>query len=102
MVRCASALSRNGQRDFEQAVEDDERPGRPYQNDIGDTVVRSIERQLHSSSPEIGKALYSPRTTILRVLDNIGLHFFAPGEYTTLCPMSRTPIGASFRTTCWM
>jgi hypothetical protein len=57
--------------------EDDERPGRRPQNDLGDAVFRFLEKQPHSSSREISKALSSPRTTILRVLDDLGLPFFA-------------------------
>jgi DNA-binding IclR family transcriptional regulator len=49
----------------------------PPQNDLGDAVLRFLEKQPHSSSREISKALYSPRTTILRVLDDLGLRFFA-------------------------
>jgi hypothetical protein len=59
-------------------VEDDERPGRPPQNDLGDAVLRFLGRQPRSSSREINRTLYSPRTTILRVLDDLGLHFVAP------------------------
>jgi hypothetical protein len=59
-------------------IEDDETPGRPVQNDLGDAVLRFLEKQPHSSSREIRKALYSPRTTILRVLDDFGLRFSAP------------------------
>jgi hypothetical protein len=59
-------------------VEDDERPGRPAQNDLSDAVLRFLEKQPHSSSREISRALYSPRTTILRVLDDLGLPFFPP------------------------
>jgi hypothetical protein len=58
--------------------EDDERPGRCPQNDLRDAVLRFLEKQPHSSSREISKALYSRRTTILRVLDDLGLRFFAP------------------------
>jgi hypothetical protein len=48
-----------------ETVEDDERPGRIHENGLGDAVVRLLERQPHSSSHEISKALPSPRTTIL-------------------------------------
>jgi hypothetical protein len=61
-----------------ETVEDDESPGRPPQNGHGDAVLRFLEKQLHSSSREISKTLYWPRTTILRVLDDLELHFFAP------------------------
>jgi hypothetical protein len=60
-----------------ETVEDDERPGRPQQNDLGDAVLRFLEKQPHSSSREISKTLCSPRMTIPGVLDDPGLHFFA-------------------------
>jgi hypothetical protein len=60
-----------------ETVEDDERPGRPPQNDLGDAVFRFLEKQPHSSLREISKAVYSPRTTILPVLVDFGLRFFA-------------------------
>jgi hypothetical protein len=61
-----------------ETVKDDERPETPPQNDLGDAVFRFLEKQLHSSSGEISKAFFSPRMTILRVLDDLGLHFYAP------------------------
>jgi hypothetical protein len=61
-----------------ETVEDDEKPGRDPQNNLGDTVLRFFEKQPHSSSRKINDALYSPRTTILRVLDELGSRFFAP------------------------
>jgi hypothetical protein len=48
------------------------------QNDLGDVILRFLEKQPHSSSREISKAVRSPWMTILRVLDDIGLRFFAP------------------------
>jgi hypothetical protein len=60
-----------------ETAEDDERPGRHPHNDLGDAVLRFLEKQPHSSSCEISKALHSPRTTILRILDDLGLRFFA-------------------------
>jgi hypothetical protein len=60
-----------------ETVEDDERPERPPQNDLGDAVLRFLEKQPHSSSREICKAVFSPRTTLLRVLDDLGLRFCA-------------------------
>jgi hypothetical protein len=62
----------------QETVYDDERPGRPPQNDLSDAVLRFLEKQPHSSSREISKAKYSPRATIFRVADDLGLHFFAP------------------------
>jgi hypothetical protein len=53
-------------------------PGRPPQNDLSDAVPRFLEKQPHSSSREISKAFCSPPTTILRVLDDLGLRFFVP------------------------
>jgi hypothetical protein len=58
--------------------EDDGRPGKPPQNDFGDAVLRVLEREPHSSSRKIGIAFFSPRTTILRVLENVTLRSFAP------------------------
>jgi hypothetical protein len=59
-------------------VEDDERPGRHPQNNLGDAFVRFLEKQPHALSREISNAVYSSQTTILRVLDDLGLRFFAP------------------------
>jgi transposase len=61
-----------------ETVKNDKRPGRPPQNNLGDAVLRFLEKQRHSSSHTITKALHSPRTTLLRVLDDIGLRFFTP------------------------
>jgi hypothetical protein len=79
-MHCAFELSRSGQRDFEQAgrLSRMTRGQEGPQNDLDDVVLRFLEKQLHSSSRWIGKALYSPWTTILRVLDDTGLRFFAP------------------------
>jgi hypothetical protein len=60
-----------------ETVEDDERPGRHPQNDLGDAVLRFVEKQPHSSSREISKAIYCQRTTILRVWGDFGLRIFA-------------------------
>jgi hypothetical protein len=38
-----------------ETVEDDKRPERPPQNDLGDAVLRFLEKQPHSSSREITK-----------------------------------------------
>jgi hypothetical protein len=61
-----------------ETVEDDERPKRPPQNDLDDAILRFLEKQPHSSFREIGKALYSPPTTNLQVLDEFELRFFTP------------------------
>jgi transposase len=65
-------------RDGQETVEDDDRAGRPPKTDFGKAVLQFLETQPHSSSREINKALCSPGTTVLRVLANLGLHFFAP------------------------
>jgi hypothetical protein len=62
----------------QETIKDDERPARPPQNDLGDAVPRFLEKQPHSSSREINRVLCSPRTTILRLLDDLRLRFFAP------------------------
>jgi hypothetical protein len=59
-----------------ETVEDDERPERPPHNDLDDAVLRFLERQPHSSSRKISKAVYSPWTKILRVLDDLELRLF--------------------------
>jgi hypothetical protein len=38
-----------------ETVENDERPERPRQNDLGDAVLKFLEKQPHSSSREISK-----------------------------------------------
>jgi hypothetical protein len=43
----------------QKTVEDDERPERSPQNDLDDAVLRFLEKQPHSSSREINKAIYS-------------------------------------------
>jgi hypothetical protein len=83
-----------------ETVDDDERPGRRPQNDFGDAVLKFLEKQLHSSAREINKALDSPRNTILRVLDDLGLRLFSPSGYPIACPMRRRPIGSSFLNIC--
>jgi hypothetical protein len=83
-----------------ETVEDDERPGRPPQNDLRDAILRFLEKQPRSSSREISKALHSSRTTILRVLDDLGLRFFAPRWIPIASPMCRRPIGSSFLSIC--
>jgi hypothetical protein len=41
-----------------ETVEDDERPGKHLQNDLGDEVLRFLKKQSYSSSGETKKALY--------------------------------------------
>jgi hypothetical protein len=60
-----------------ETVDNDERPGRLPHNDLGDAVLRFLEKQPHSSSREISKAIHRRRTAILRVLDDLGFRFFA-------------------------
>jgi transposase len=65
-------------RDGQETVEDNDRPGRPPKSDFAKALVQFLEKQPHSSTREISKALCAPRTTIRRVLASLGLHFFAP------------------------
>jgi histone-lysine N-methyltransferase SETMAR len=67
-----AARFRAGQED----VEDDERPGRPPQTDLCDVILRFLEKNPHSSSRDISKALFTPKTTVLRLLANLGLKFY--------------------------
>jgi hypothetical protein len=78
-----------------ETIEDNERPVMP-QNDLGDAVRRFLENHPHSSSREMSKAIYSQRTTILRVLDDLGLRFFPRAGYSIACPMRSRLIGSSF------
>jgi histone-lysine N-methyltransferase SETMAR len=54
---------------------DDERSGRPPQTDSRDIRLRFLEKNPHSSSRDISKALFTPKTTILRLLTDLGLKF---------------------------
>jgi transposase len=56
-------------------VEDDERSGRPPHTDIRDVFLRFLRKNPHSSSGDISKALFTPKTTILRLLTDLGLKF---------------------------
>jgi hypothetical protein len=56
-------------------VEDDERSGRPLQTDIRDVILRFLEKNPHSSSWDSSKALFTPKTTILRLLTDLGRKF---------------------------
>jgi hypothetical protein len=60
-----------------ETVEDDAMLGSHPQNDLGDAVLRFLEEQPNSSFRKISKPLYSRRTTILPVLDDLGLRLFA-------------------------
>jgi transposase len=79
---CASLTKRDGRdalrmravvkwaarfRDGQETLEDDDRAGRPPKTDFSKAVLQFLEKQPHSSSREISKALCSPRTTVLPV-----------------------------------
>jgi hypothetical protein len=66
-----AARFRVGQED----VEDDERPGRSPQTDICDVILRFLKKNPHSSSRDMSKALFIPKTTIRRSLTDLGLKF---------------------------
>jgi hypothetical protein len=58
------------------SVKDDERPGRPSSDSLSDTVSGYLNRNPHTSCREISEDLFIPMTTILRILDKMGLRFF--------------------------
>jgi hypothetical protein len=66
-----AARVRTGQ----ETVEDDERSARPPQTDIRDVILRFLEKNPHSSSRDINKALFTRTTTILPLLADLGLKF---------------------------
>jgi histone-lysine N-methyltransferase SETMAR len=70
-VQKSAAQFRAGQEN----VEDDERSARPPQTDIRDVILRFLEKNPHSSSRNISKALFIPKATILRLLTDLGLKF---------------------------
>jgi hypothetical protein len=57
-------------------VEDEERPGRPSSNSLSNAVSGYLNRNPHASCLEIAKDLFIPMTTIIHVLDKMGLRFF--------------------------
>jgi hypothetical protein len=57
------------------SVEDDERPGRPSSDSLPDAVSGCLNRNPHASYRKIAKDLFIPMTTILCILDEIGLRF---------------------------
>jgi hypothetical protein len=61
-----------------QETVDDTRPGRPASSDLSEAILQFLEKQPHSSSRDISKALCLPKTTVLRILHEIGLHVIAP------------------------
>jgi hypothetical protein len=60
------------------SIQDEARPEKPLETDFRNAVVRFLEKQSHSSSWEMSKALCWPKTAVLRGLDDLGLHFLAP------------------------
>jgi predicted transcriptional regulator len=46
-----------------------------FLSDIRDIILRFLEKNPHSSSRDISKALFTPKTTILRLLTDLGLKF---------------------------
>jgi hypothetical protein len=70
-------------------VEDDEGPGRPPQNSLADALLRFLEKRLHSSYREINKALYLPRTTVLRVLDDLSFVSLPGAGYSRLSDLQK-------------
>jgi superfamily I DNA and/or RNA helicase len=69
-----AAKIRGGQ----ETIEDDSKPRRPLKSDLGDAVLRYLDKQPHSSLHEISKTLCPPKITILQIFHDLGLQFFAP------------------------
>jgi hypothetical protein len=63
---------RAGQND----VEDDEQSGTPAQTDLRNAILRFLERNPHSSSGNVNKALFIPKTIIRRLFTDLGLRFY--------------------------
>jgi hypothetical protein len=61
------------------SVEDDDTRGRPSGDVFAAAVSGYLIRNLHASCREIAKDLFVPKTTISRVLEEIGLRFFIAG-----------------------
>jgi hypothetical protein len=57
-------------------VEDDGRPGRSSSDSLSDGASGYLNRNPRASYRKIAKDLFIPRTTILHVLDEIGVRFF--------------------------
>jgi hypothetical protein len=57
-------------------VEDDERSGKPAQINICDAIRRFLEKNPQSSFRDMSKAWLTPKTTILRLLADLGLKFY--------------------------
>jgi hypothetical protein len=58
------------------SMEDDDRSGKPPSANLSAAVSGYLNRNSHASCREIAKDLFIPRTSILRVLDEMGLKFF--------------------------
>jgi hypothetical protein len=58
------------------SVEDDDRSGRLSTDSLSDAVSFYLNRNPQALCQEIAKDLFIPATTILRVLDQMGLRFF--------------------------
>jgi hypothetical protein len=58
------------------SVEDDERPGRLFSDSLSDAVSGYLNRNPHASCRETVKDLFIPETTMLCILDQMGLRFF--------------------------
>jgi hypothetical protein len=58
------------------SVEDDDRSGRPSSANLSAAVSGYLNRNPHASCLEIAKDLFIPKTSILHVLDEMGLKFF--------------------------
>jgi hypothetical protein len=58
------------------SVEDDEQPGRPSSDSLLDAGSGYLNKNPHASCREITKDLFIPKTTILRILDEMSLRFF--------------------------
>jgi hypothetical protein len=50
----------------------------PPQTDVRDVILRCPEKNPHSSSRHISKALFTPQTAIIRLLADIRLKFHPP------------------------
>jgi hypothetical protein len=55
-------------------MNDDDRPGKP-QTDISDAILHLLEKNLYSSSQDVSKALFIPKTTILQAYADLELKF---------------------------
>jgi hypothetical protein len=58
------------------SVEDDDRPGRSSRDDFSAAISGHLERNPHASYCEIAEDLFVPKTTISRVLEEIGSRVF--------------------------